>query len=332
MNRMVAIFTILFLVGGSRWLQGQLAISYDPSGNLANIASASAVAPSSYTSSEVLTLFVGDRLALSAVHSGTPPFTYQWRKDGSAISGATAESLFISAVLTSDAGTYSVVIANASGSVTNQIAIVRVLPTRHPLHAIAHNGTRYVSIGTGGLIAYSTDLNAWTVATSVTTNLLEGLTYGGGKFVAVGEKGTVVTSTDGISWTAQTSGNTNDLKSVAYGNSTYVAVGSKGTVITSSDGTTWTTRTFDNVDLRAVAFGNSKFVAVGTSGTIWVSTSNGVGWNDYTWPTGLALNAVIYANSKYVAAGENGLVLTSSDAVSWAQFSVPIEEDFHSLA
>src|SRR5688572_29053416 len=87
--------TAVLLIAMCLNIQAQLAFSYDPSGNLTNIATASAIAPSSFTSSEVITLFVGDRLSLTAVHSGKPPFTYQWRKNGSNITGATKNTLSI---------------------------------------------------------------------------------------------------------------------------------------------------------------------------------------------------------------------------------------------
>ncbi|MGV3774935.1 MAG: immunoglobulin domain-containing protein [Verrucomicrobiales bacterium] len=324
-------FAALLLVGVMPTM-AQLSLTYDSSGNLTNVVTASSAAPSTFTSRGALTLFVGDRLSLSAVHTGKPPFTYQWTKNGTALSGATGNSYFNPAVTLTDAGTYSVIISNSSGTVTNQVQIVRVLPTKQMLYAIAHNGSRYVSVGTDGLVTSSTDLSSWSISTSFTTNTLESIVYGGGKYVAVGAGGTIITSTDGLSWSVQSSGNTNDLKGVTYGNSTFIAAGSQGTVLTSSDAVSWTTRTFDNVDLRAVAFGNSKFVTVGTSGTIWVSTSNGVGWNDYTWPTGVALNAVLYSNSKYIAVGEKGLVLRSSDAVTWTQSFTEPSSDFRSLA
>lgn len=50
------------------------------------------------------------------VGGGTPPFIYQWKKNGGDIPGATAESYVISPFAASHAGGYSVVVSNAAGS------------------------------------------------------------------------------------------------------------------------------------------------------------------------------------------------------------------------
>jgi uncharacterized repeat protein (TIGR01451 family) len=312
--------------------QVQRSYKSDASGNITNIATATGVAPSSFFGRSTIYVYVGEKFSLSSSQGGTPPNTYRWQRDSADVSGATNDTFYVRSAALTDSGIYNVIISNSSGSITNRMATISVLPTRGTLYKIAYGNSRYLSIGDGGTIVSSTDFNAWTIPTSPTTNRLEGIVYSGTKFVAVGEKGTVITSTDGVSWTAQSSGNTNDLKSIAYGSGTFVAVGSKGTIITSSDGVSWTTRTFDNVNLTAIAFGNARFVAVGTSGTIWVSTNNGVGWNDYTWHTAAALNAVTYANSKYVVVGTGGLILTSSDSVSWSQSAVATTEDFQAVA
>jgi hypothetical protein len=51
--------------------------------------------------------------------SGTGPFSYQWRKDGVGIAGATNATYGITSVSVADAGTYCVVINGACNSVTN---------------------------------------------------------------------------------------------------------------------------------------------------------------------------------------------------------------------
>jgi hypothetical protein len=58
----------------------------------------------------------GTSVTFSTTASGTGPFTYQWKKDGIDIGGATASSHTIAAVVAGDAGTYSVLVAGACGS------------------------------------------------------------------------------------------------------------------------------------------------------------------------------------------------------------------------
>lgn len=65
---------------------------------------------------------LGQRVVLLVLPAPNPtgenlsPFSYQWRRNGTNIAGATASSLELSAVTANDGGTYSVVVSNADGS------------------------------------------------------------------------------------------------------------------------------------------------------------------------------------------------------------------------
>jgi hypothetical protein len=63
-------------------------------------------------------------LTLTVVASGVPAPTYQWKKDGVAISGATSASLALSTLGASDAGSYTVVVTNSFQSVTSAAAVL----------------------------------------------------------------------------------------------------------------------------------------------------------------------------------------------------------------
>jgi hypothetical protein len=54
--------------------------------------------------------------------NGTGPFTYQWRRNGVPISGATSSSLTLPNVLAADFAEYDVVVSNAAGSSTSDTA------------------------------------------------------------------------------------------------------------------------------------------------------------------------------------------------------------------
>ncbi len=69
---------------------------------------------------------VGANVTFTVVAEGTAPFTYQWRKNGSAIPGATMASFSIATVAVADAGAYSVVVANSAGSATSAAATLEV--------------------------------------------------------------------------------------------------------------------------------------------------------------------------------------------------------------
>jgi uncharacterized repeat protein (TIGR03803 family) len=58
--------------------------------------------------------------------SGTGPFTYQWRFDGAAMAGATQRIVYLANVQPAQSGYYSVIVSNAAGSVTSQVAELKV--------------------------------------------------------------------------------------------------------------------------------------------------------------------------------------------------------------
>jgi alpha-tubulin suppressor-like RCC1 family protein len=84
------------------------------------------VAPSITTQPISQSVTAGKSVTLSVVAAGTSPLTYQWRKDGAAITGATSASLTFSSAAASDTGSYSVVIANSLGSINSDVAVLTV--------------------------------------------------------------------------------------------------------------------------------------------------------------------------------------------------------------
>ena len=71
----------------------------------------------------------GDTATFRVLASGTPPLSYQWQRNGVAMSGATNATLLLSNVQTNQSGhRYSVVVANALGSVTSDEAVLTVAP------------------------------------------------------------------------------------------------------------------------------------------------------------------------------------------------------------
>lgn len=72
------------------------------------------------------TAALGGSATFSVSASGPGPFTYQWRKDGAAIAGATSATLALNGLVAGQAGNYSVVVTNAGGSVTSDAAVLTV--------------------------------------------------------------------------------------------------------------------------------------------------------------------------------------------------------------
>jgi hypothetical protein len=83
-------------------------------------------APTITTQPIASTVTAGSAASFSVVASGTAPFTYQWRKDGSPVSGATAATYTIASAATTDAGNYTVTVTNSAGSATSNAATLTV--------------------------------------------------------------------------------------------------------------------------------------------------------------------------------------------------------------
>lgn len=71
----------------------------------------------------------GSSVTFTVTANGSPAPTYQWRKDGVAIGGATSSALTLNSVTTANAGTYAVVVTNSAGSATSSGAVLTVIPS-----------------------------------------------------------------------------------------------------------------------------------------------------------------------------------------------------------
>ena len=74
-----------------------------------------------------LTVLAGSNAVFSANALGLPPLAYQWQNNQGVIAGATAPILPFFNIQPTNAGTYSVVVSNAYGSVTSAVATVTVV-------------------------------------------------------------------------------------------------------------------------------------------------------------------------------------------------------------
>src|ERR1039458_9912386 len=69
---------------------------------------------------------VGQSPTFSVSASGTAPFSYQWRFNGTSLAGATKSALTLSNVQSNKAGSYLLVAMNSAGSVTSGVATLTV--------------------------------------------------------------------------------------------------------------------------------------------------------------------------------------------------------------
>lgn len=209
------------------------------------------------------------------------------------------------------------------------------------LHGIAF-GVVNVAVGNNGTIITSGNLNEWSKATSTPTGFatdLLSVSAVNGLFIATGKDGTILKGTnDGESWVAPASENTaigisgEWLFDSIWDGTNYIVVGSNGTVVTSTDAVIWVTQSSPtNAHLISIITDGTSTLVGGEYAThIKTSDPNNIVEsnlyvNGTTIPSGKItqqhLNDILYANSSYTAVGNTGTILTSDDAIYWADQS-----------
>jgi len=94
--------------------------------------------------------------------TGTPPLTYHWQTNGNNIAGATTPAFSLGNVQFANSGTYSLIISNAGGLVTNFQEIVNQPPPPLTIAGVTPN-TGLVSGGTSVTISGTGFTNGATV-------------------------------------------------------------------------------------------------------------------------------------------------------------------------
>lgn len=88
--------------------------------------------PSITTQPQSQTVNVGAPVSFTVVATGTAPLSYQWKKNGADLAGATSTTYSIASTQSADAGGYSVVVSNTAGSTTSNTATLTVLSLPAP--------------------------------------------------------------------------------------------------------------------------------------------------------------------------------------------------------
>jgi hypothetical protein len=94
----------------------------------------------------------GSPASFSVVAAGTAPFSYQWRRNGAAISGGTGSTYAIASAKTTDAGSYDVLVTNGAGSATSNAAVLTVNEVTAPAITQQPVGA---SVNAGSLVSFS---------------------------------------------------------------------------------------------------------------------------------------------------------------------------------
>ncbi|HWH68168.1 MAG TPA: immunoglobulin domain-containing protein, partial [Candidatus Sulfotelmatobacter sp.] len=270
-----------------------------------------------------------------AVTGATGNVTYQWRKDGLALSnggrfsGATFAVLAIAGVQAADAGSYSVVITDGCGSVTSANATLVVPVPPAPFLAWGANGynqtnlprglTNLVALAAGGehnlvLKADGTVL-AWGCNSAGQTNVPAGLrnvlavAAGWNYSLALKENGTVVGWGDNSMGQITPPSNLKNVQAIAAGYSHAIALQSDGTVVAWGDGSFGQLNIpYALTNVVAIAAGGYHSLALRADGSVLAWGENSYG--QATVPSGL-LNVVSVAAgfyNSYAVRGDGTLV------------------------
>ncbi len=111
-------------------------------------------APTITTNPVSQTVNVGASVTFSVVAAGTTP-TYQWNKGTTAITGATAVSLMLTNVQTSDAGSYTVTVTNSAGAVTSTAATLTVNATTQSTAPVITQNPASQTVGPGSSVTFT---------------------------------------------------------------------------------------------------------------------------------------------------------------------------------
>ena len=121
-------------------------------------AGSSVTAPTISAQPASKTVTAGQTATFSVTASGTAPLSYQWAKNGAAISGATAASYTTPATSSTDNGSQFVVtVSNSAGSATSAAATLTVTSTPGTL-SLSSSSLSFGSVSVGSSKALSTTL------------------------------------------------------------------------------------------------------------------------------------------------------------------------------
>ncbi len=126
------------------------------------------------TNPQSQTKYEGENVTFTSQAVGNPAASYQWRFNAANISGATSSSYTITGITTNNAGNYTVVATNTSGSVTSAVAVLTVLTSQGTLSGplVTNNTFQFTVSQVSGLnyiIQANTNLST-TNWSSISTN------------------------------------------------------------------------------------------------------------------------------------------------------------------
>lgn len=122
-----------------------------------------AAKPAIQTQPQAKIITAGQSVTLTVSATGFPELAYQWNRNGTALTGATAATLTLGSAQTTDAGSYTVTVKNAAGAVTSEVAALTVNPniiapsitTPPTAAAVIAGGKVVLSVTAGGTAPFA---------------------------------------------------------------------------------------------------------------------------------------------------------------------------------
>jgi Immunoglobulin domain len=299
---------------------------------------APAVAPSITAQPKSDSATVGQSLTFSVTATGTPPLSYQWSQNGTAIWGATSSSYLISNVQAANAGTYTVTISNGTlPNATSNGAVLKVLLCQWKAvntglgclwdYSLVAAGKNILAGTDSGLYLSANNGTSWTACTfkrnDTTWNFgtIFSLVVNGTNVFAADYDQVFLSTNSGATWTLTDNGLPNgEIWSLASsGNNVFAGTGGNGVFVTTNGGTNWSPvnngLTNDSVWYLATSGSN---VLAGTYGGVFLSTNNGSSWAAAN--SGLT-NKIIWclavSGNNIFAGTYGGLFLSTNNGTNW---------------
>ncbi len=231
-------------------------------------------------------VFPGGVISLAASASGTAPLTYQWKRNGRAIAGATTAAYTVATATRDDAGYYQLVVSNPAGTVTSQAVFVQ----------LAYGATELISWGSSSA-SPPAGLNAVGIAA--------------GYFFAMAVRVDGGVTTWGDSTVATQPSGVSDVVAIAAGDYHCVALRSDGTVVawgSNSSGQTSVPAGLSGV--VAIAAGSRHSLALRGDGSVveWGSIATA---GSYSAPAPVTIGRAVAV----AAGGVNSMALLDDGSV-----------------
>jgi len=274
------------------------------------------------------TVTAGQTASFSVTATGTAPLSYQWRKNGANISGATASTYTTPATASSDNGAqFMAVISNVAGTVTSNAATLTVttppLITVQPVNqsrVVGQTATFSVTATGTGPLAYQWQKNGATIsgATSATyTTPATSSSDNGSQFnvTVTNSIGSVTSNTITLTVTAP--------GQLSAGSSSF-SFGSINVSTSSTQSTTVTNSGAANVTISSVTVSGAGFSILGISNGLVLTSGASVTMNVIFAPASAGSvtgNVLITSNASNsplsVSLSGTGVAVQHSATLSW---------------